>query len=151
MAEKRMPVNLDQINGPHARRPQYEPTDADRNTVRSMAATGFTHEAIARCLGTDGIDPKTLRLHFRQELDTASPMANAKIANVAYQRAVAGEPWAVCFWLKCRAGWKETNRNEITGADGAPLEVNSGIELLTARIDSLIARSAADEPTGQPE
>ena len=56
-------------------RPKYEPTEADRNTVRSMAATGFTHVAIAKCLGIRGIDEKTLRRHFRRELDTAADKA----------------------------------------------------------------------------
>src|SRR5580658_396792 len=57
--------------------PKYEPTEADRNTVKSMAATGFTHEEIASCLGTAGIDPKTMRKHFRVELATAANKANA--------------------------------------------------------------------------
>jgi len=107
------PENQAFIAGPHKRRPKYQPSPADRNTVRSMAASGFRHEAIARCLGEYGIDDKTLRKYFREELDTSAPKANATIANVAYQRAVAGEAWAVCFWLKCRAGWKETNVTEM--------------------------------------
>ncbi|HET9304835.1 MAG TPA: hypothetical protein VFO46_02300 [Candidatus Sulfotelmatobacter sp.] len=80
---------------------------ADRNTVRSMVACGFTHIQIARCIGTHGISDRTLRKHFRRELDTAADMSNASVGNIAYQRAMAGEPWAVCFWLKCRAGWRE--------------------------------------------
>jgi len=40
-----------------------------------MAATGFTHVAIAKCLGIRGIDEKTLRRHFRRELDTAADKA----------------------------------------------------------------------------
>jgi hypothetical protein len=27
------------------------------------------------------------------------------------------------FWLKTRAGWKETNVTELTGGDGGPLKV----------------------------
>src|ERR1017187_8501547 len=98
-------------------RPKYKPTEADRNTVRSMAATGFTQEQIATCLGIAGIDPKTLREHFAVELDTAANRANAAVASRAYQMAVAGNPPAATFfWLKCRAGW-----NELTGpsSDGA--------------------------------
>jgi hypothetical protein len=93
-------------------RPKYEPTEADRNTVRSMAATEFPHPEIAKCLGTSGIDGKTLRKHFRRELDTAAGKANAAVANKAYQMAIAGDPPAATFfWLKCRGGWKE--RHEI--------------------------------------
>ena len=129
------------MNG-EAGRPLYQPTEADRNTVKSMAATGFSHESIARCLGKDGIDPKTLRLHFRRELDTAADMANARIGQVAFQKAAEGEPWAVCFWMKCRAGWRETH--VIAGDPNSPLQLNvSAGELLRSRIDSIAERKRA--------
>lgn len=104
-----------------AGRPQYQPTEADRNTVKMMAACGCTQESIARCIGTDGINAETLRIHFRNELDTAMDKANAKVGQVAFQKAIEGEAWAVCFWLKTRAGWRETHNFEHTGRDGKPL------------------------------
>ncbi len=118
--------------------PQYEPTQADRNTVKSMMATGFTQPQIARCIGTDGIDEKTLRLHFRDELDTSRDKANAAIANVAYQRAIAGEAWAVCFWLKCRAGWKETQviEHEMGGSIADVLRQRRAARANAAQLDS---------------
>jgi hypothetical protein len=92
-------------------RPKYEPTEADRNTVRSMASQGVPHETIALCLGKKGIDAKTMRKHFRRELDTAAAIANAIIGTKVYNAAMRGEAWACCFWLKSRAGW-----NELTGS-----------------------------------
>lgn len=85
-------------------RPRYTPTEADRNTVRSMAASGFRHEVIAACLGERGLDDKTMRRHFRQELDLAAHKANASVANRVYNQATTSENpvWAL-FWLKCRA------------------------------------------------
>src|SRR5208337_2049680 len=79
-------------------RPKYEPTEADRNTVRSMASQGIPHETIALCLGTNGVDPKTLRKHFRRELDTAVAITNANIGTNVYKAAMRGEAWACCFW-----------------------------------------------------
>lgn len=114
-----------------AGRPKYSPNDADRNTVKVMAACGFPQETIAKCLGEDGIDAKTLRKHFKRELDTAADRANASVARKLYEKAVAGEPWAVCFWLKTRAGWREINRMEHTGPDGSPIAV-ALVERLTA-------------------
>lgn len=103
-------------------KPRYEPTPADRETVKSMAACGFSHEAIARCIGTKGIDDKTLRKHFRRELDTAMDRANATVANKAYQLASTGAvPALTIFWLKTRLGWKETDRHEISGPDGGAI------------------------------
>jgi len=105
-------------------RPKYEPSEADRNTVRSMAATGFTHEAISKCLGTNGVDEKTLRKHFRHELDTAAQKANAAVANKAYQMAIAGDPPAATFfWLKCRANWREKQEIEHSGPGGGDFQM----------------------------
>jgi hypothetical protein len=112
-------------------RPKYRPTEADRNTVRSMAATGFTHEAIAKCLGTKGVDEKTLRKHFRTELDTAAERANAAVANRAYQMAVTGDPPAATFfWLKCRARWQETHKLEHQMLDDAGKPTRPGIVII---------------------
>jgi len=104
-------------------RPAYRPTDADRSTVKLMASCGFRHELIAECLGTDGIDDKTLRKHFRRELNTASALANAVIGNQLFLAASRGEPWAVCFWMKCRAGFTEKQMIEHSSALGAPVRL----------------------------
>jgi hypothetical protein len=58
---------------------KYVPSEADRNTVRTMAAGGFPHESIARCLGERGIDKKTLYKYFRDDLDTALDKATAAV------------------------------------------------------------------------
>lgn len=83
-----------------AGRPVYEPTESDRNSVRIMAATGVRHKDICRCLGDGGIAEKTLRKHFREELDTARLKADNAVKATVFQRAVAGEGWACQFWLK---------------------------------------------------
>jgi hypothetical protein len=123
--------------------PKYKPTEADRNTVRSMAATGFRQEEIASCLGTEGIDPKTMRKHFKVELATSMIKANAAVANKAYLMAVTGSPPAATFfWLKCH-GWKETSRVEHTGPGGRSL-----VPIETARAllkDGVSSRPPEDE------
>ena len=65
-----------------------------------MAATGFTHEQIACCLGTAGIDPKPMRKHFKAELATAAIKANAAVANRAYQMTVADDPPSATYFLE---------------------------------------------------
>jgi hypothetical protein len=128
--------------------PKYQPTEADRNTVRSMAATGFPHEQIACCLGTAGIDPKTMRKHFKVEIATAAIKANASVANRAYQMAMAGDPPAATFfWLKCRNGWKEISRVEHTGKDGRPLvAIDAARACLESAADSRPAEDADEDP-----
>jgi len=95
------------------------------------------------CLGSVGIDPKTMRKHFAVEIETAANKANAAVANRAYQMAVAGNPPAATFfWLKCH-GWKETSRVEHTGPGGRSL-----VPIETARAllrDGVSSRPPEDE------
>ena len=87
-------------------RPRFNPNVEQRGMVRSMAAYGIRQEEIARCLGLRSA--KTLRRHFREELDRAAPEANARVAQSLYQQATAGKKTAAAiFWLKVRAGWRE--------------------------------------------
>jgi hypothetical protein len=50
-------------------RPSFEPSQSQRQMVQTMAGCGVPEADIAAVIG---IAPKTLRKHFRQELDTGS-------------------------------------------------------------------------------
>jgi 5,10-methylene-tetrahydrofolate dehydrogenase/methenyl tetrahydrofolate cyclohydrolase len=84
---------------------RYEPTPDQRRTVKTMAGFGVPHLDIATFLG---IDAKTLRKHFREELDRGTTEANAKVAQSLFQMATQGKNVAAAiFWMKARAGWRE--------------------------------------------
>ena len=86
-------------------RPRFVATVEQRKMVRSMAAYGILQEQIARCLGLRS--PKTLRRHFREELDRAAPEANAMVAQSLFQQATSGKNVAASiFWLKVRGRWQ---------------------------------------------
>jgi hypothetical protein len=88
-------------------RPSFEPSQAQRQTVEAMAGCGVPEADIALVIG---IAPKTLRKHFRQELDTGHIRASAKVAGNLYRIATGSGREAVTaaiFWLKVRAGWRE--------------------------------------------
>jgi hypothetical protein len=100
-------------------RRKYEPTAKELRIVESMAGCGIPQESIALALGIDG---KTLRRHFRRELDTSASKANAQVAATLYNLATSGRcPAATFFWMKCRLKWKETSRVEHSGPDGKAL------------------------------
>ena len=87
-------------------RPKMEPTQKQRELVRSLIAYGFSQDKIAREIGIRSA--KTLRKYFRAELDLGELEANATVANAAYKMATSGRhPVMTMFWMKCRAGWKE--------------------------------------------
>lgn len=70
-----------------------------------MAAYGIPEIDIARVVG---IDPKTLRKHYREELDMGETKANAQVAGYLFNAAKSGNVTAQIFWLKTRAKWRET-------------------------------------------
>ena len=55
-----------------------------------------------------GVDPKTLRKHYRDELDLGEIKANAQVAGFLFNSARSGNVTALIFWLKTRARWRET-------------------------------------------
>jgi hypothetical protein len=86
-------------------RPQLSPTAEQRDLVKSMAACGIPHEQIAKQVGIRSA--KTLRKHFRRELDSGIAEANYQMARSLFKRGTGGDTAAAMFWLKCRAGWRE--------------------------------------------
>lgn len=113
-----------------AGRKPFQPTDADRKLVASLAGYGAPHEYIASCVTNPQtgkpLAPKTLRLHFRAELDTAKDKTNVLVAQALFKQATGtgrGAVTAAIFWLKTQAGWKETPQGiELTGKDGGPVD-----------------------------
>jgi hypothetical protein len=78
-----------------------------RDQVDVMAGYGVPELAIAQGLG---IDPKTLRRHYRAELDRGHIRANFAVARSLFRKAIRDGPQSVTaaiFWLKCRARWQE--------------------------------------------
>tara|TARA_B100000700_G_scaffold38503_2_gene38402 strand:+ start:1376 stop:1762 length:387 start_codon:yes stop_codon:yes gene_type:complete len=91
---------------------KHDPTDGNRAMVKTMAAVGTKHEDIAFKLE---ISADTLTKYYRKELDDGRIDANAAIARSLFDTARSGNLTAQMFWLKTRAGWKETDRKEIDG------------------------------------
>jgi hypothetical protein len=83
----------------------HKPDPASRRQVEAMAAYGIPEIDIARVVG---VDPKTLRKHYRDELDMGETKANAQVAGFLFNAARSGNVTAQIFWLKTRARWRET-------------------------------------------
>jgi len=86
-------------------RPTFQVTEQLSEKVKTMASVGVRQDQIAKVLG---VTPKTLRKHFRQQLDLGAIEANVDVANACYRMATSGTNIsATIFWLKVRAGWRE--------------------------------------------
>jgi len=97
----------------------HQPTKDLRERVKAYAAFGLQQENIAKLLK---ISLPTLHKYYREELDVGLDEANAAVAQSLFQAARGGSVAAMCFWLKTRAGYREVNRTEHTGANGTPLD-----------------------------
>jgi hypothetical protein len=120
-------------------RPPWQPTEAVRRQVQAMHTFGIPEDTIALVLG---VGAKALRRHCRVELDTGLAKANAAVAEFLFSGIVGlpGKPafqdernriLAAFFWLKTRAGWKETSTVEFVRPpwDMSDEELELAIEL----------------------
>ena len=88
----------------------FEPTPEQRRMARTMSGLGLPQEQIALLLE---IDPKTLRKHFRDDLDRGMAEANVKVGQSLFNMATTGNNVAAAiFWMKARAGWREKQEAE---------------------------------------
>jgi hypothetical protein len=103
-----------------AGRPQFKPTETERNQVEAMSGYGVPIEQIAALI-RDGIDAETLRKHFKRELTTGKAKANAKIGQTLFQKATSGDTTAAIWWSKTQMGWRETQMHLIEERKAAPI------------------------------
>jgi len=98
----------------------------DLKQVESLAANGLTQEQIAAALG---ISETTLHQRKRDSADFAAAIKRGKakgialVTNKLMESIKGGNMTGMIFFLKTQAGWKETNVQEHTGANGDPISL----------------------------
>lgn len=106
-------------------RPPHKPTSVTRAQVLELGGMGWTFEQIANHLK---INRDTLAKYYREELDMATEKTNLRVKQNLYNIAIdpthKQSVTAAIFWLKTRARWRETDRLEVTGPNGGPIEQN---------------------------
>lgn len=120
-------------------RPPFEPTDKQRGLVEALSALGMNQSLVATYPGIE-IDEKTLREHFRHELDHGLTKLLASAVTQLGRMAIGApavyddkgnviraevkpELGAICFLLKTKGkhlGFSE--RIEVTGANGGAIK-----------------------------
>jgi hypothetical protein len=134
-------------------KPQAEFSAHERKQVGDLAACGMPWESIARVLNRP---MRTLKKYLSEEYHSGIAQANAQVAQSIYRQAVGiidreqdgthrirlkPDPHAGIFWLKVRAGWKETQVVETTNAEDPT-------DKLIRAIDRIRDRDA--QPGGDP-
>lgn len=117
----------------------FVPTRDDRKRVALLAAAGTPMVRIAAAIGPDGITETELLKHFRRELSCSRDLFTVDAMAGLHRGVKKGHPWAVCFWLKCKAGFIENTGKlsiEVSGQQ-------KPVELMD--MDKLIADADAVE------
>src|SRR5260370_38650795 len=92
-------------------RPPLVPTEAQRSTVKSLAAYGIKQEDIATEVGLRS--PKSLRKHFAQEIKRAATQATPRASHTLFKLAISGDDVASTISsLETRAGRRESTSFE---------------------------------------
>ena len=121
----------------------HKPNPFHRRQVEAMAGYGVPELSIPRVVG---IDAKTLRKHYREELDTGQIKATAKVAESLFRKATtdgAQSVTAAIFWLKTRGGWRESPQSH-------EVEVRDVRHLSDEELERMIGTSQADIGSAEP-
>jgi hypothetical protein len=107
-------------------RNQHKVTEKTKAAVLECVTYGMPQAQICKFIG---ISEPTLRKHYRHELDVGETamllQVSKNVHDIALDKADTRSLTAGIFLLKTRAGFRETNRTELTGKDGAPLEITA--------------------------
>lgn len=119
-------------------RPRYVPSDEQRELVRNLSAAGLSHESIQRCLPT-GPKIETFRKVFRLELETSKDIVTAKAISKLIVKIEAGDLGAICFWLKCKAGFVDRQAIDHRSVDieGNDRDINITVEYVRAPLPTI--------------
>ena len=113
----------------------YERNEETAAVVNALSAYGVTHDEIALYIK---VSKPTLYKYYGDELKLGKIKANTRIAEKLYEMAKAGDRTACIFWLKTRAGWRETSRMELANADDKSFMINTDYDLSKLSKEELI-------------
>lgn len=93
----------------------WEPTDEQIAKIKLYAGLGSTQEQIATLIGIS-VDTLTRCEATKLAWEHGQAETIAKVAGSLVKKALGGDTASAIFYLKTRAGWKETQVNEHHGA-----------------------------------
>lgn len=123
--------------------PGFEPGPEQALQVEQLTALGMSSKEIGAVLR---IETKLLEKFYAYEIETSLSRINNSVAKVALQMALCGAlPDMTKFWLKTRAGWKETKEVQMTGAGGGPIQFSEVKQRLIDQIEGEITDIEIEE------
>jgi hypothetical protein len=133
-------------NGSRIGNPPHLVTEEMEKKVFALVAAGTPQVLIADVLE---VSVDTLHDHYGRVMRLAKAEANSKVVESLYNKAVGGDVGAAIWWTKTQLGWRETQKVEMTGADGGPIvtEQRSQADVVKARLAAIRERmDAVNDP-----
>lgn len=112
-------ATIEQPNGSAIGNPPHEPTDGNRQLVRTLTKF-MPHEMIADELG---IHYTTLYKYYRDDLSAGKREVIKALGSKAITKAMAGDNQMILAYLRTFGGWNEPHRHEHSGPGGGPIPV----------------------------
>lgn len=133
-------------------RPPYQPTEKDRQYVKTMSGLGMPMDDICLVMG---ISHMTFLKYYKQDFDTGRVEANAAVAQSIYKQAVDPKnPSATLaiWWEKTRAGRTDTTHVKHSGSiDSGDLTDPERVVRIAALLDAARARRDRDPSRSDSE
>ena len=129
----------------------HRPDERGRRQVEALAAYGVPELDIARVVG---IDPKTLRKHYRDELDLGSTKATARVAEFLFRKATTEGHQCVTaaiFWMKTRGGWREAPQTHEIAVKPASQMTDEELEARIRDLDMQVRPMLDLKPVGRSQ
>ena len=96
-------------------------SDETKFQIQALAELGLPVEHIAVVVG---MSVQTMNAYCMEELEAGRANGHKKVASALFDMAVDKEhPTMTAFYLKAKAGWKETTSVEFPDANGVPQKV----------------------------
>lgn len=95
---------------------------ATKEAIQIMTSLGVTKPVMAKMLG---LSLKKLNKDFEHELEYGKDMLTTRITSALIQKALHGNVTAQMFFLKTKAGFRETDKTDVPDAERLAL---SGVE-----------------------
>lgn len=110
---------------------QIEALAATLNMQQIADFFGIARSTLAKMLDEDP--------ELRARYDKGKAIAINDIAGALITKARKGDTASQIFYLKTQAGWRETNKVEVSGPDGGPVQAIDVTKLSDAAIAEMLA------------
>lgn len=145
-------------------RPAHEPNNQRRETVRMLIIGGYRQDSVAEVLG---IDPKTLRAHYRNELNLAKSTVDAMVTMTIVKKMLGettvtdekgnvskvydhkeAESDLLKFYSARRMGWKEPKQEINHSGSVGQYDLTKLTDEELDRVESILGRAAISSGDG---